>query len=359
MDTLNAIFESVFFGNTIWQYLLFFGCLIASIVVGKILYYIFKNVLRKIADKSETKFDDYFIDIIEEPLVLLIVTIGFWLGQFFLTLNEEAQKFFDNVVFVLIAIIVTWFLVRLIDMLVGRYLQPLVSKSESKLDDQILPVIRKSAKTVVAILAVIIILSNLGYDILSLLAGLGIGGLAIALAAQDTVKNVIGGFSIFWDKPFQIDDYVEMSGESGTVKEVGLRSTRLKTIGETTIIIPNSKVADSMIENFSTRSARRVTLNIGLTYDTTANRIDEAMGIMENTIKSVEGTNHEDIMIRFINFGAYSLDLEVVYWITNMADWKMIIHRVNMGIKRNLDNAGIEMAFPTETHYVIGQNGKK
>lgn len=359
MDTLNAIFESIFFGNTVWQYLLFFGCLIASIVVGKIVYFIFKNFLRKIAGKSKTKFDDYLIDIVEEPLVLLIVTLGFWLGQFFLTLNVEAQKFFDNVVFVLIAITVTWFLIRLIDMLVGRYIQPLVSKSESKLDDQILPVIRKSTKAVVAILAIIIILSNLGYDILSLLAGLGIGGLAIALAAQDAVKNVIGGFSIFWDKPFQIADYVEVGGESGTVKEVGLRSTRLKTVGETTIVIPNSKVADSVIENFASRSARRVTLNIGLTYDTTADQIEEAMRIIEATIKSVEGTNHEDIMTRFVNFGAYSLDLEVVYWITNMADWKMIIHRINMGIKRNLDNAGLEMAFPTETHYVVSPDGKK
>lgn len=359
MDTLNAIFESIFFGNTIWQYLLFFGCLIASIVVGKIVYYIFKNFLRKIADKSATKFDDYFIDIVEEPLVLLIVTIGFWLGQFFLTLNEEAQKFFDNIIFVLIALTIAWFILRFIDMLVRRYIEPLVSKSESKLDDQVLPILRKSLKAVVAILTIIIVLSNLGYDILSLLAGLGIGGLAIALAAQDAVKNIIGGFSIFWDKPFQIDDYVELAGEAGSVREVGIRSTRLRTIGGTTIVIPNSKVADSVIENFSARSARRITLNIGLTYDTTADKMEEAMQIIQSTIQAVEGTNPDDIMVRFVNFGAYSLDLEVVYWITNMSDWKMIIHSVNMGIKRNLDNAGIEMAFPTETHYVVSQDGKK
>ena len=359
METLNALVESVFFGNTIWQYLLFFGCLIAGIVLGRIVYFIFKNYLRKVASKSETQFDDHLFDIVEEPLVLLIFTIGFWTGQFFLTLNEIAQKFFDNVVFVLIALTVTWFLIRLIDMLIGKYVQPLVSKSESKLDDQVLPILKKSAKAVVAILAVIIILSNLGYDILSLLAGLGIGGLALALAAQDAVKNVIGGFSIFWDKPFQIDDYVEVGGESGTVKEVGIRSTRLRTVGGTTVIIPNSKVADAVIENFSTRSARRITLNIGLIYETSADQMEDGMRIIENTIKSVEGTNHEDIMIRFVNFGAYSLDLEAVYWITDMADWKMIIHRINMGIKRNLDNAGIEMAFPTETHYVVSRNGKK
>lgn len=127
------------------------------------------------------------------------------------------------------------------------------------------------------------------------------------------------------------------------------RSTRLRTIEGTTVIIPNGKVADSIIENFSARQFLRVVVN----YDISAERMEEATGIVKKTVKSVEGTDPEDIVVRFINFGAYSLDLEVVYRITNMPDWRMIIHRVNMGIKRNLDNAGIEMAFPTETHYVV------
>jgi MscS family membrane protein len=353
MESLTEVFKTTYFDNSIWQYLLFFGCVLAGIIIGKIFYFICKNQLRKLAEKSSSKVDDYLIDIIEEPLVLLIVTGGVWIGTFFLTLNEAATKFFDNVVLVMLALTITWFFIRLIDMLVKVYVEPLVSKSESKLDDQILPVIRKFAKTVIAILAAIVVLSNLGYDILSVLAGLGIGGLALALAAQDAVKNVIGGVSIFWDKPFQIDDYVEISGKAGTVAEVGIRSTRLRTVGGTTVVMPNSKVADAMLENFSTRTARRMTITIGLTYETTADRMEEAIKIVEDTIKSVEGTNQNDITIRFVNFGAYSLDLEIIYWITDMVNWKMIIHDINMGIKRNLDNAKIDMAFPTETHYVL------
>lgn len=358
METVRSILDAVFFGNTIWQYTFFLGTIAAGIIVGKILYYIFKTSLRKVTEKSRTRFDDYFLDIIEEPVVLLTVTLGVWIGIRFLTLNEAAGLFFNNVVFVLVAITLSWFFLRFIDMMVREYVEPLVQKSESKLDDQVLPMVRKSAKAIVVILAVIIVLSNLGYDILSLLAGLGIGGLAIALAAQDAVKNIIGGFSIFWDKPFQIDDFIEIGGQSGTVKEVGIRSTRLKTIGGTTIVIPNSKVADTVLENFSTRQARRMVVNIGLTYDTPAARMDEAIAIIQNTIREVEGIDREDVMVRFINFGAYSLDLEVVYWITDMANWKPIIHQVNLGIKRNLDAAGIEMAFPTETHYVFNQSSK-
>jgi MscS family membrane protein len=356
MESLKEIIELTYFDNTIWQYLIFFGCILIGVILGKIFYYFTQTKLKKLAQKSSTKFDDYLIDIIEEPLVLVIVTAGFWIGMFFLTLNEAAQKFFDNVILVLLAISLTWFLLRLIDALIKMYVEPLVEKSESRLDDQLLPVIRKFSKTVVGILAVIVILSNLGYDILSILAGLGIGGLALALAAQDAVKNIIGGITIFWDKPFQIDDYIEINGNAGTVDEVGLRSTRLKTVGGTTYVLPNSQVANTMLENFSTRKARRIVVNIGLTYETTAKKMKEAMNIVEDTIKKIEGTRNSDIMIRFVNFGAFSLDLEVVYWITDMSNWKMIINDVNMGIKQNLDNAKIDMAFPTETHYVIDQN---
>lgn len=356
MEKVKEVLNQTFLDNTLWQYLLFLGIIVLSIIIGKIFYYISKHKLRKLTEKSKTKLDDYLVDIIEEPLVLLIVTAGIWGGSRFLTLNSTADKIIGNIVLVLIAMTVTWFLIRLVDMLIKHYIEPMVEKSESKLDDQILPILRKSIKTVILILAIIVVLSNLGYDILSILAGLGIGGLAIALAAQDAVKNIIGGISIFWDKPFQIDDYIEISGKEGTVAEVGLRTTRLKSIDDTVYVIPNSNVADSILHNFSTRQTRRMVINIGLTYETTADKMDQAIKIIEDTIKAIEGTNHDDIMTRFINFGAYSLDMEVVYWITDMVNWKMVIHNVNMAVKRNLDQAGIDMAFPTETHYVIKQS---
>jgi len=355
MDSINEVFQYTYFGNTIGQYLGFFACIIAGILIGKVFYYISRGVLRKLSAKSETKFDDYLIDIIEEPIVLLIVTMGIYSGTMFLTLDETAQKIFSNIVFVLIAMTITWFIIRLVDMLLKIYLEPLIEKTESKLDDQILPIVRKSLKGVVLVLAFIIVLSNLGYDVLSILAGLGIGGLAFALAAQDTVKNILGGVTIFWDKPFQINDWVDIKGRSGSISEVGLRTTRLKTVGGTTVVIPNSHVADSLIENFSTRTSRRMVLTLGLTYETTADKMDEAMQIVKDTIASIQGIDAQKTETRFVNFGAFSLDLEIVYWITDMSNWKMIIHEVNMGLKRNLDKATVDMAFPTETHYVIGQ----
>ena len=356
MESIRNVIDYTIFNNSVLQYLLFSGAIVLSIVIGRIVYYIFRTYLRKLTNKSKTKFDDYLVDIIEEPVVLLIVSGGVWLGARFLTLNEGGSKFFHNVVLTLLAITATWFLVRFFDMLITAYIEPFTEKSKSKLDDQILPIIRKSVKTVIVVLGTIVILSNLGYDILSILAGIGIGGLAIALAAQDAVKNIIGGITIFWDKPFQIDDWIEISGKAGSVQEVGMRSTRIKTVGGTHVVVPNSAIVDTIVENYSKRTRRRQVINIGLVYETTADEMDKAIEIIRHTITGIDGIDHDDLAIRFVNFGAYSLDLEIVYWITDNDNWKMIIHQVNMGIKRNLDDAGIDMAFPTETHYVINQS---
>ncbi len=217
MDSLGNFFSKTFFNNTIQQYLLFFGAIVVAIILGRVVYYFFKHYVRKLTAKSSTKIDDYLIDIIEEPIALLIVSVGVWLGAMFLTLSAAGEKFFENVVITLLTLTVAWFFVRFFDMLVTVYVAPLVKESESKLDDQVLPIIRKSIKIVIILLALIIALANLGYDILSVLAGLGIGGLAIALAAQDAVKNIIGGLTIFWDKPFQLNDWIEVSGKSGSV----------------------------------------------------------------------------------------------------------------------------------------------
>ncbi len=355
MESVQEVLRTTYFENTLGQYLAFFGFIILGIIVGKIFYYISKTYLRRLAAKFQTKFEDYLIDIIEEPIVLALITAGFAVGALFLTLNEPAQKFFDNVRMILLTFTVAWFLVRLVEMLITVYVEPWTDKTESKLDDQILPILKKTGKVVIAVLAFIMILSNMGYDIMSIIAGLGIGGLALALASQDAVKNVIGGITIFWDKPFQIDDWIEVSGKSGSVHEVGIRSTRIKTLGGTTVVLPNSKVADSMLENFSHRPKMRRTVNIGLTYETTADQMEKAFDVITQSIQQVEGVDKDDIMIRFVDFGAFSLDLEIVYYILQMSEWKMIIHRVNMALKRNLDAAGIDMAFPTETHYVIQQ----
>lgn len=353
MESWQEILARTYFDNTLGQYLAFFGAVAGGIVLGRIAHYLFKNRLRRMVAATESTADDDLLDICEEPIILVLVAGGVFVGKEFLTLSEGAEKVFGESAHVLVALAVTWLLLRLVDVIVRTYLEPMVETTEGKLDDQVLPLLRKSTKVTIAILAAIIVLSNLGYDILSVLAGLGIGGLALALAAQDTLKNVVGGLTIFWDKPFQIQDWVVIGGHEGEVTEIGMRSTRLKTLGGTRIVIPNSKVADSPSENFSGRTERREVIVLGLTYDTDADGLQGAIDTVHRTLAGVAGVRGDGTMVRFVRFGAYSLDLEVVYWITDMENWRMVLHEVNMALKRALDDAGVDLAFPTETHHVV------
>jgi MscS family membrane protein len=356
MEGWQEYLARTYFDNTLAQYLAFFGCVLGGILLGRIVHFLFKHKLRELAARTESRGDDDLLDIFQEPIVLVLVAGGLFVGKEFLTLSERAETVFREGAQVLVAVAVTWLLLRMVDVVVRNYLEPLVENTDGKLDDQVLPLLRKSTKAIIAVLAVIVVLSNMGYDILSVLAGLGIGGLALALAAQDTLKNVVGGLTIFWDKPFQIQDWVVIGGHEGEVSEIGMRSTRLKTIGGTHIVIPNSKVADTPSENFSTRTERRQVVVLGVTYDTSADGLQTAIDTIYETLSGRAGIRADGTMVRFVNFGAYSLDLEVVYWITDMENWRMVIHDTHMALKRSLDEASVELAFPTETHYLLGDS---
>ena len=351
MESARNILDSMFFGNTIWQYLLFFGCILVGILLGRVGYHIFKNTLLKIAKKSKKDLFVYLAEIIKSPFIVLLFTIGFIIGKQFLTLNEGARQFFNNIQLVLVQIVIFWFLLRLIDMLILRYLKPLAEKTETKLDEHLLLILQKAVKFILIALAFIIILSNMGYDIVSLLAGLGIGGLAIALAAQDAVKNLIAGFILLMDKPFKINDWIEVNDVTGGVFDIGLRSTKLTSEKNTTLIIPNSMILDSVVKNYTTNNITRQIQRVGISPFTPIDQLKKAVETIRDTVASVDGTDREDISVRFVNFGESSLDLEVGYGLADPVNWRMVIHNVNMGIKGNLDKIGVELAVPIERGY--------
>ncbi len=355
MDELRELLERTYFGNTLLQYLYFFGTLAAAVILGKLVHFLFRHQIQRAAERTETELDDDLVGGAREPFVLALFGAALHFGKAFLTLAPEADKALRAGSLVIVTFAVTWLVLRVIDIFTRRYLEPRVQGTDSKLDDQLLPILRKLVKGIVALLATIVVLSNMGYDILSVLAGLGIGGLAIALAAQDALKNVIAGITLFWDKPFQLEDWVAVAGHSGEVVEIGLRSTRLKTEQGTVVTIPNSTVADSSIENFSSRVARRRSFVLGLPFHSSADEVDTAIETLYQALRDQEGTDSDNILVRFVRFGEYSLEIEVVYWITDLGNWMQRVHETHMGIKRRLDAAGVRLALPTASRHLIQQ----
>ena len=255
----------------------------------------------------------------------------------------------------MIVLTITWLLARLIDAIIKEYVVPITKKTKGDFDDQIIPIIRKAIRVAIWVMGIIIALNNAGYNVGALLAGLGIGGIALAMAAKDTVANFFGGITIFTDKPFTINDRVKINGFDGTITEIGIRSTRLKTLENRIVTIPNSKFTDGMVENVSSEPHRKVVLKLGLVYETTASKIQNGMKALQTIVDENEDLE-ENTVISFNEFGDFSLGILFIYYIKKGADIMGVQTNVNMEVKKRFEEFDIEMAFPTQTVYTIAEN---
>lgn len=335
-------------GNTFIQYIYFIAALAMSLVLAKIVFRTFKGAVRRATKKTKTKLDDVLVDSIEEPIVLAIVIVGAYIALNFLAMPEAASSIINNVLRVLIAVDIIWLFSRSTTDIIDNLIKPLVEKAQPEMGAHFMHLVKRITITLIWGLGVLFIISNLGYDISTLIAGLGIGGVAIALALKDLLSNMFGGVTVITDRPFKVGDRIRVEGIDGKVEELGMRSTKIRSFDGTLYIVPNSKVTDSIIENVSKEKARKTKMIIGLEYGTSNAKIQKAKKIIEEVIKKNKATD-EKCLVYFTSFGAHSLDILVIYWIKDMKKILPAKDEINMGIKERFENAKINIAFPTQT----------
>ncbi len=351
MEAIKNLLNYTFFGNTLLQYLLVFLVVILSMGINRLLGYFIKNRLKKWAKKTKFILDDLLIEAINKPLSFLIFVIAFYMIITILYMPEALRNIAFNALQVLVAINIAYFIIKLTDVFVD-YLTLKVKLTKSKFDDQLLPIIKKSIKFFIIILAGVVIIDNLNYDVKSILAGLGIGGLAFALAGKDIIANFFGSITIFADRPFQVGDRVIVEGFDGPVESIGLRSTRIRTLDGTLVTVPNSKMANTSINNIQKRPYIRCLTSIGVTYDTGFEKMKKALEILRNIMKKSSGL--ENYWIYFNEFGSHSLDILVIYWCkhTKYQMFLEVQEKINLEILKRFDEEKIEFAFPTQTVYL-------
>ncbi len=339
--------DTLYYGNSVQAWTYAFLIIVGAFVLGKLAYWIIGNIIKKLTSKTKTKLDDIIIDMIEEPIMLAIIIYGIWYGLSSLTMSETAMIWTWKVIKVLIVINVAWFISRLFEAIFKEYITPMAEKSDTDLDDQLLPIIRKGIKITVWALAIIIALDNAGYDIGALLAGLGIGGLLLAMAAKDTVANIFGGLTIYTDNPFRLKDRIKISGFDGTVEEIDLRSTKLRTLDGRQVTIPNSTFSESAVENVSREPTRKVSMSLGLVYDTKPDQMEKAVKILHE-IAEHKSLNKKH-KVAFNSFGDFSLGILFIYYIKKGENILQTQHEINMEILKKFNKAKLSMAFPTQT----------
>jgi MscS family membrane protein len=351
-------FERVILGNRLSDWGISLLIILGAFLLNKGISLFNKNVIQKITAKSRNRLDDILVKTLEAPVLLGIALIAIWVAARRLDLGAQVDRVIYRAYQILTVLNITWFLVKLTSALINEYLLPLSKEEESnrRLDESMIRILRRILLGIIWAIGIVMALNNAGVNVGALLASLGIGGLAVALAAQDTLKNFLGGLTIFMDRPFRIGDRIITGGFDGIVEDVGIRSTRIRNFDKRIITIPNYKIVDAAIENVSIEPMRRVVLKIGLTYDTSPEKMKEAISILKNMPKKVLEIDSNEVNAYFTDFSESALIITYIYFIKKEADIMNTISKVNTEILDQFNAAGLDFAFPTRTVYIENQN---
>ncbi len=344
MEYLNK----VVFGNTIQQWIIAFLVLIVSFLLVKILYWIFSSVFKNITSKTKTNLDDILLKNLQKPLTNLVVIGAYYFSVSYLHFDKNIETVLINIAYLFFTITLTSIVSKIIDALISEVILPISKKTETSFDNHLIPVIQKAVRAIIWSLGIVIGLDNIGFDITAMIAGLGIGGLALALAAQDSVKNIFAGIMIFLDKPFKINDRIKIDGHDGTVEEVGLRSTRIRTLEGRIVTIPNCTFTDNSVINVTSQPALKVKINLGLTYDTNEEQMQKAIDILQDIVKGQDAITN-DYAAGFNGFGDFSLNILFMYYVKPESHWLDTQTLVNKEVLRRFNKEGLDFAFPTQT----------
>lgn len=352
---LSFMSECKFVNNEIWRLVVFFSVVLLSLVVGKLSRLFLVSLAGKIAKRPKQEWIAILLSSIAKPAVILVFALGFKLALFILTLGDRILELMNTVASIINSVALGYFIYSTVDV-VDHYLSNWAKKSESKVDDVLAPLVGKAIRIMVAVLVVLnIAVVVSGKDIATILTGIGVGGLAIALAGQDTIKNFFGSLVIFGDKPFEIGDRIVVEGIDGSVESVGFRSTKIRTLDGHLVTMPNSEMVDKAVKNIGKRPYIKRAANITITYNTSPEKVARAIELIKEILDNHEGM-HPDFPPRvyFNDYNDWSLNIMFLYWYHPPDYWQYMAfsERVNMQILQQFNAEGIEFAFPTQTLYI-------
>lgn len=342
--------ENELWGNTIENWGISILIILGAIIIVKLLSLLGKKVIKPFVTGTDNHLDDVIFYSLEAPVKFAIILLGIWIAIHRLVYPDSFVKVVDNAYSILIVLDITWFFGRLFSSLLQVYW----GKQSNGQANKMMPIIKRTILVIVWLIGIVMAFSNVGVNISALLGTLGIGGIAFALAAQDTVKNVFGAFTILTDKPFSIGDTIRVDSYEGTVVDVGVRSTKIMNYDKRIITFPNYKITDTSIVNISSEPMRRVVLNLGLTYDTTSEKMKEALELLKSIPKRVENvsSNPSDIVAVFTEYSDSALVIMYIYFIEKQGDILGVTSNMNMEILAAFNKAGLNLAFPTRTVYI-------
>ncbi len=345
-------------GNPLWKYLFSLAYIFLAFYVSKLLDFLTRVWLKKWTEKTETKLDDLLLELLNGPVKIIAFIIFLRIGLDVFQWPPLVENILNKGFTIVVAVTITYVVMKLVDLLMGFWHQRAAANDDKEFREQLFPLVRKSLKLFIVVIASLMTLNNMGINITAALASLSIGGLAVGLAAQDTLANFFGAVSIFVDRPFKIGDRIQVDSIDGMVETIGMRSTRVRSLDGYLVSIPNKAMNNATITNISGRPTIKTVMNIGITYDTPTEKVKLALKIIDEIFRGHKMT--ADLVMSFNKFGDSALNILVVHFWSgtdgkaNLAS----LQEMNLALKERFDQECIEFAFPSQTVYLKSDAGK-
>ncbi|MBL9170285.1 MAG: mechanosensitive ion channel family protein [Verrucomicrobiales bacterium] len=349
LDRIEWLHQAPVAGIPLWQYMASLIYIFLAFYVSKVLDLFIAGRVRRWAEGTSTKLDDLLVQLLRGPVKIISFVILLHIGMRVYSWPDVLAEVFSKSSKIIVAVSITYVLLKAMDLVVGLWYQRTTTPENEQFGKQLLPLIGKSLKLFIIIVVALVTSQNLGFDVTGLIASLSIGGLAVGLAAQDTLANLFGAVAVLVDKPFKVGDRIQLDAVDGTVETIGFRSTRVRNLDGHLVTVPNKTMGNATIVNITARPNIKTVMNIGITYDTSTQGVDAAVRIIEEVYRQHENTS--DLIVSFNRFESSSLNILVVHWWGN-TDYKAYLaglQQMNLRLKERFDQAGIEFAFPTQT----------
>lgn len=351
MFNSDFLLKYTFLGNSLQQYLYAIGIIILFSIVGHFLKNFVSKRIKNFAANTKTKIDDIAVDVWEKIASFVIFVVGLYVGLEYLSFDNSVDAYINGVLLVVVAVKVTIVIQFIFDSILELYLRPLAHKSKI-LDAQFVIFFRKLGDVAIWILSIVFIIANLGVNVASLITGLGIGGLALALGAQETISNIFASLSLLADRPFDTNDWVIINGQQGKIKELGLRSIRMSSFDGTEIIIPTKQLQLSTIENVDRRKQIRVNETISLANGSKHQNLTKFMKAVGDYLET-EATEVVRFRVNFHSYEDNSLNVLLTYWVQDNKDWEQFLtvkSTVNLKVKELMEKYNLSLVSHPTIH---------
>jgi MscS family membrane protein len=344
LDRIQPLKATAVLGEPLWKYLASLLYILLALYASKLIDYVTRVWLKKLATRTQTRLGDLLIDLLHGPLKVVAFVVLLNIGLNILDWSERAKLYLSKGLILIVAGSLTWLAVKLIELLLDLWKRRSAQDADRRFDDQLFLMLRISLNAFIIVVAVLVTAQNLGINITAVITSLSIGGLAVGLAAQDTLANLFGAVAVFVDKPFRVGDEIKLDAAEGKVESIGLRSTRLRNPNGHLVTVPNKTMGTASVTNLSNCTNTKTAMNLVLAHTTPTPKVERALSVLAEIYRGHPMT--QEVFISFNRFAGRHINIMIVHWWkgTEYRQYLAGIQEMNLAVKARFDAEGISLA---------------